>query len=353
MPANMNRATFAALLSIPILLVGCASLGRDVGATAGIAPLKPGDPGYETDLQVQFLAVAGFRFSRGIDVVMTTPFYSHQSLLRVLTLPIQSDTNAVENLTPDIHEIPAILVGHAHYDHLMDLPYLAKHRATNAVIYASNTASNILRAVLPPNRLVGLDNLAGDFRQRGAAGKWINISPTLRFMALKSEHSPHFGPIKLFKGQVTEPQGSLPRCACGWKEGQTLAYIIDFLKPDGAIAFRIVFHDSAVSSPPFGFLPKLPPAETRDPDVLVVCLGAARNSRNYPEAVIAELRPRHVIVGHWEDFFGRKPVDPQDTKVVILGQPKKFLSRAAAAMSSGDPIMPLPGAWMRFEPGSD
>src|SRR6266849_6130392 len=125
--------------------------------------------------------------------------------------------------------LSAILVAHAHYDHLMDIPYIAQERAPSATIYGSQTMKNILAAVLPPERLVALDNEAAEPTK--PPGKWQGVPGTkIRLMAIKSEHAPHVclfqrhGCIKVFAGEVAAPLNQLPATAWGWKEGQTLAY---------------------------------------------------------------------------------------------------------------------------------
>jgi mRNA degradation ribonuclease J1/J2 len=73
--------------------------------------------------------VGGLLFRRGNDAIMTAPFYSNPNIFRVgLRRPIHSDTNLVERLLPDVSDVRAILVGHAHYDHLMDVPYIANYK---------------------------------------------------------------------------------------------------------------------------------------------------------------------------------------------------------------------------------
>lgn len=65
---------------------------------------------------------------------------------------------------------------------------------------------------------------------------------TIRFMAVRSEHAPHFLGIKMFSGSVDDDLEHLPRTAYGWKEGQTFAFLIHFLgsaqSPTAAASFR-------------------------------------------------------------------------------------------------------------------
>ena len=54
-------------------------------------------------------------------------------------------------------------------------------------------------------------------------------------MALESEHAPHFNGLKMFRGSYHKDLQRLPRRAAGWREGQTLSYLIDFLERPGAL----------------------------------------------------------------------------------------------------------------------
>lgn len=286
---------------------------------------------------------------RGEDVLLTAPFYSNPGFLKTLfRRPIYSDTNLVDRLLPDVSDAKTLLVGHAHYDHLLDVPYVANYRATNAVVYGNNTMSNILCAAVNSNRLYGLDKLAGEFTVNGPAGRWVT-NQNIRFMPLKSKHSPHIGRHAFFAGEVPEPLTSLPKTSWDWLEGQTLAYLIDFLGPKGEVNYRISYHDTAVNYPPLGGIPPLPDNDRRLPDVTILCLGSSGNVDNYPDFMLSNAPPSHVIIGHWENFF--KPLTKQkEVEIVPFTNGKKFVSRVNKAFAPRKAIVPLPGAWMIFPP---
>ena len=333
-----------------IFLAACASSPRDIQWTPGVLPIERGKPGYEETVQVQYLGVGGLLFRRGDDVIMTPPFYSNSGLIGPLFgVPIRPDTNRIEEFLPPVNDVDAILVGHAHYDHLMDVPYIANYHATNAVIFGSDTAKNIVAAEVAESRLYSVECDAGEFRQDGSAGEWLSLANTrVRIMALKSEHAPHVGPIKLFTGKVTRTLKTLPECAHAWEEGQTLAYIVDFLGHDEQVAFRIVYHDSAVNSPRFGGMPKLPQRDQRQPDLLVVAMASSGNVDNYPEGLVCQLKPKNVIVCHWEDFFDKEQ-QGHCVKMVPLVDAAAFMDRLSNAKPSTRPHILRRNDWLRFE----
>ena len=45
-------------------------------------------------------------------------------------------------------------------------------------------------------------------------------------------------------------------------------------------------------------------------DVAIVCVGSAGNVVRYPASVFDGMKPRYVVLGHWENFFHPASADP-------------------------------------------
>jgi hypothetical protein len=247
--------------------------------------------------------------------------------------------------------VTAILVGHAHYDHLMDVPYIKKKYLPQAKIYGSETMKNTLAGDhdLKQDDVVSVEQGAGTDREPGT---WWDASRRLRFMALKSEHAPIVAHLKFFEGTYREPLKELPTRAYGWREGQTLAYLIDFLSADGkTVEFRVHYQDAA-STAPLGFPPAL--SQLPDPrrvDLAIVCMPGFDQVEHYPEAIVKRLKPRFVVIIHWENFFELLPDDPRDLRTVPTENAERFLARLQPVLQPDAVFkLPAPGAWMRFAP---
>jgi len=322
----MRTPTEALGLLLPLVLAfggsGCA------GSLAHLRPLDDGSriacpgPKAAPPVEVTYLRTAGVLFRRGTDVVMTAPLYSNPPLLAVMSRrPIAPDADVIRRHLPWVEDAKAILVGHAHYDHLMDVPEIAWKYAPAAVVYGSKTAINLVTPLLPAARLRDVEDAAGTSE---TPGSWIPVPGTrVRFMPLVSEHAPHVFGVKAFSGSVDTPR--VARTAWDWKEGQTLAYLIDFLADDGTIAYRVHYRDSA-SNEPCGKPPSLPPPDDRRVDLAVVCVASFDEVENYPTWAIEALQPRHVLLVHWESFFrspdrSLAPVPLLNTKAFVAGIP--------------------------------
>lgn len=272
---------------------------------------------------VQYLGVGGFLLKRGSDVILTAPLYSNPSILEVaFNHDVRSDPDVIDRLFPqDADAAKAILVGHSHYDHLMDVPYVALHRAKGADIYGSETAARLLapivpalRAKAPATRIVPLDHVAGDAK---SPGLWQTVGSGARFMALRSEHSPLFTlklrvpferdvsiPFHLWRGGgLSEDAKELPRTASEWLQGPVFAFVIDFLDAAGRPAFRIYYQDSGNEEG----IRAIPEALLKEKgvDLAIVCLGGDTEAlAGRPvEDILKTLKPQAVVVAHWENFF--------------------------------------------------
>ncbi|MFN7976330.1 MAG: MBL fold metallo-hydrolase [Acidobacteriota bacterium] len=345
-----SRSPLFLVPAVGVLALGASNLccARRLGSvhpTPADAPYSAASMAAGDELELRFLGVAGWTLRRGSAMIMTGPFYSNPSFLRTGLLTIESKPEIVDRFLPDVSDAQAILVGHAHYDHLMDVPYVARAKATHATIYGSKTMAHILAAVPElRGRVQEVETRASDGER---PGEWVYTSDrAIRFMAMKSEHAPHFFGIKLYGGTLDRDLAELPRRAGGWKEGQTLSYCIDFLDPDGTIAFRVHFQDSA-SNAPIGMPPAMSGRDAKDWDAVIFTGASFHEVKGYPETLLMALHPRRAFMSHWEDFF-----IPHDAPlhVVRATNVAKLCRRLEGKLPRGtELVVSLPGATYRME----
>lgn len=286
-------------------------------------------------IDIVAMGVSGFLFIPWRDstqVVMTPPSYTNPTLWwTVFGNWLFGSSPNDARIARRLRELPAagidrlsrvraVLVGHGHYDHLMDLPPLARY-LPNAVVYGSRSVVNTLNAVplfrgVPeaPSRLVSMDSLAGVTADQ--PGRSVSIGNAIRVRAIAWEHAPNVGRHVIARGSVEPARASLPRGLFGWKLGRVFAYAIDLLDRDGGVGSRIVVHDAGASPDvvrrAVSVIGTLPSARTT-----VVVLTAANFDQEpaYPDILLAHLAPQHVLLGHWEDFFR----SPEKAERVVRG----------------------------------
>lgn len=292
-------------------------------------------------LEIQYLGSGGYRLSRGSDLVLLAPFFSNPGLLAAASFrSIIADTEAIDRWLPDVSTAAAILVGHAHYDHLLDIPRIAQKHAPEAIIYGSASVAHILAAIPElKSRVVVLNEQA---YSPGGQEQWIRIPGTqVRFLPIVSGHAPHIAGIKFMQGRFSSDLEQLPRRAKQWKEGLTLAYLIEFLADDGVTPIFRIHYQDAVSAPPLGF----PPPDKGSIDVAITCLPGHNQVQGYPQDLLNAISVRHVIMGHWEDFFRPYTQDPAQLRAVRFSKPEDFIKRV-------DLVLPDDGQRSLLAPGS-
>ncbi|MCK6467882.1 MAG: hypothetical protein L6Q53_06770 [Candidatus Brocadia sinica] len=336
---------FVILISLNIVFSGCVpSIGRmPVYNTKQETLQMQGEE--KNTINVQYLGVGGYLFRHGKNALMTAPSITNPGLLKILSMTkLTTNEELVDLLLPPVEDVEMILVGHSHYDHLLDVPYVMRKYAMNAVVYGSKTMGHIMAAAVDKSRIIAVDTYAAKGK---TPGQWIyNQDRTIRFMAIESEHAPHFAGMKLLpEGPYDKDLKHLPRTVFGWVEGQTYAYLIDFLNEQGNIAFRVHYQDAA-STPPLGFVPDLPANDLKRVDLAILCVASFTQVKEYPEGIIRAIRPKNILLGHWEDFFRnqKRPV-----KVLRTTNVRNFIKRLESVMPGDSQWqMPMPFTQMRF-----
>ena len=333
-------------------LVACSSPSPPV--VDAVAP-TPDAPVAIAPLHVTSLGVQGFALSYGDDVVLTAPMFTRQSAFLVgLNAPLDIDTAAVDAGLAGVplDDLRAVISGHAHYDHLLDVPYILT-KAPNAAVFANRTAKHIFAALAPDrpacttpapmtiarDRVVSMDEPSASYvdwtncpslKPAGAPleGAWVTApGGRVRMKAVCSMHPDQIGPIHFGEGSIDHDLCELPNAAAGWLEGTTLAFVIDFLDPSGEPVYR-VFYQDAPTDAPVGHVSAALLAE-HPVDLALLCVGSYDAVADHPGAIVANLAPRYVISGHWEDFFRAASEPPQPIPFLDL---PRYLTAAEVAL---------------------
>jgi L-ascorbate metabolism protein UlaG (beta-lactamase superfamily) len=257
--------------------------------------------------------------------------------------------------------VGAILAGHSHYDHLGDLPIVAQQHAPRARLYVNDSGLNLLAHSFG-SRVESLErSLEVPIPLTDAAGQPLPF----RVRAVASEHAPHFFRYHWAGGLVKRPWTKPWERLRLWhmRSGTTLAYVIDLLDERGEARYRIYYQDAA-SGAGIGV-----PREDGHPyDLAILCIASHNWVKSAPQALLDKLRPSHVLVAHYEDFFRRRrsrPFVPLLTNELAnryLGRVEDSLRQlgrvpegpAGRVCGPAGPewTMPLVGEEVRFQPGS-
>lgn len=321
--------------------------------------------------EIRFLGVQGWVVRHGDESFLTAPLFTRASIFDLsFGNPVTSDAAAIDAglAGVELGNVKAIISGHAHYDHLMDTPRILAEYAPDAVLYGNLSARHILAALapdradtctsppaMPPldrDRVVAFDDPIAsavdytncpDLAPPGVPleGHWVRVPNShIRIFPICSVHPDQFLFIHFGPGTVTEDQCDVPPAAGDWLEGQTLAYLIDFLDDHDQPEFR-VFYQDAPTDQPIGFPPAAALAD-KQVDVALLCVGSTEHVTDHPQNILNALQPRFALSGHWEDFFSA-PTDPP-TPLPFLDL-TGYDDRASTAMTgTEDPPLLVDGA---------
>lgn len=268
-------------------------------------------------VSVTFLGVGGFVIRYGAHAVMTAPFFTRPSFARVIA-PGGSDDSVVGRALNrfDTSGVEAILAGHSHYDHLMDIPPIMHRMNPMPQIFGSATMGYVLAAdpAIDRAKVHAIDT--SEAASVTATGQWyylpdpISATRWFRIKAVMSTHAPNFGDVTISDYTLHEDQTTLPPTPFKWPKGEVFAYIIDVLKKD-SVLFRIYYQDSA-SDPEHSLRPKLEAGDAAKFNLVILCGGNFDKAGLYPITVLDAFKPSYAIIGHWDDFFR----DVDDRKLV-------------------------------------
>ena len=307
-------------------------------------------------IKITYLGAGGFLIERQHTAILTAPFFSNTSLHQVGLWRLDVQEALIDRYLPDLRNVEAILVGHAHYDHLLDIPYLWKNHARGATIFGNESVSNILAGAdsNPPVKV-----LDSQVRSAAARGRFI---PThggrIQFMAVRSSHAPNFRlpplgrfgiPLTIAPWAVNQPLDKLPGRARGWRLGQTLAYVIDFRNPQDTsrVDFRIYYQDAAHIPEDWHQVP----AASDSVDLAIVTVASTNfiGQKRYIEKIRTTIKPRHWLLGHWEDFFKDYSQNPECICSVPFTNPEGFVDELLGqGIRDEQWVLPTPGTVLHY-----
>jgi len=338
---NFRQTLVLLTASIAISLSGCSSqlvlpAYKDISSKTELP---------EDTLSIQYLGVGGHILSYKGTQIMTAPSLSNPHFMfSGPFFPLSADEDEIDQYLPDVSNVEMLLVGHGHYDHMLDVPYVMQKHAKKAHIYGSDTVARMIKPAIDSSRIHAMNDLMADSEN---PGEWVyGMSGKVRIMAIKSDHAPHIMGMKLIFGEVEEDLEEIPWHGFGWKEGQTLAYVIDFLEEDKSIAHRIFYQDAA-SQQPLGLVPQM--SDNKAFDVAILCPASFDQVDDYPESIVKNTQANSYILGHWEDFFANDLGGEQ--RVLRLLDQEEFVERLEAVMpENSEWVLPSLFSTMNFAP---
>ena len=263
-------------------------------------------------VRVQWLGTAGFAIEHDGHTLLLDPYVTRASLARCLLAPLRPDHDAIRRWVP---RADAIVVGHTHFDHVLDVPRIA--RTTGARVFGSRSAVALCRA-----QGVSEDRVEVVERDAGSEPVEREVGPfALRFVP--SAHSPLVLGRVPFPGEIADC-GDVPMRAEAYRCGAVFGVEV-------RVAGRTLYHLGSAELVDAN-------VAVKNLDLLLMCVAGWTTSRELPERVGHRFAPGAVLLSHWDDFT--RAID-KPARLLPAMQLPRLVDRLARA-SGGSKVGTVP-----------
>lgn len=228
-------------------------------------------------MTLKWLGTAGFEVETSNKRILIDPFFTRTPLKQLAFRTLRPSIEEIKKYIPDSAD--AIIVGHSHYDHALDVPEIAK--LTGATVIGSSSTANLMRSS-------GLD----ESKIKTVTGGDVVEIGSMRIKFHSSVHS------RIFFGRVPSPgeispQKKLPMRGKDYRCGEVFGIEIE-------TDSKTLFHQGSADLVEKNY-------GTAYADVLLMGISGRQFSDRYIPRMLEVLKPTTVIVHHFDNFF--RPLD--------------------------------------------
>jgi L-ascorbate metabolism protein UlaG (beta-lactamase superfamily) len=270
-------------------------------------------------IRTTWTGAAGLIFESESDIILIDPYFTRVNLFNTLLGPISPDERAVEKQLDSFSKpISAVIVGHTHSDHALDVPLIV--RKTHAQPVGSRSLETLMAISGIPGRTMVCDG-----------GETVVLNERAAVTMIPSAHGRVILNKVPFQGEI-RATAVLPMKAGGYRVGTVFA---PKLQIDGITFLHI---GSA------GFIEEA--LQGHSCDVLFLCVAGWKKRQGYPQRIIETTRPRTVVLIHYDDFS--KPHRDKTRKLPFLDM-GAMIRTIKAQSPKIEVLVPEIGAGMNFE----
>jgi L-ascorbate metabolism protein UlaG (beta-lactamase superfamily) len=268
----------------------------------------------------RWMGTAHIELSLDGGIVLIDPYVTRASKFSIFLRPLEADRASVESYTDSLDGVVrAVLVGHTHFDHALDIPALAGR--TQAAILGSAS----LDALLDISGLPGRVTVCRP-QERTPAGDGITVTmiPSLHGLVLSR--------LLLLEGEI-DRAWKPPLRANRYRLGAMHSVKVEM----GGITF---LHIGSA-----GFLEGELAGHTCD--VLFLCAAGWKSRPGYPERIVGIVRPSCIVPIHYDDFS--LPLTPgRDFRMIRSADIHGLTGRLKRIRPNLEIRLPAPGERLSF-----
>lgn len=228
-------------------------------------------------LELQWLGTAGFRLSYQDTHVLIDPYLSRPALRDVVRrAPLHPDYARIERHAP---RADAVLVGHTHFDHALDVPPIAAR--TGCTVYGSSSLRNLMGAHGMARRAVEVE----PYRVYEIGPFAVTFVPSVHSKLVLGLRVPAEG--ELTCDCLDDLAAGAYRCGQVWGIHIAVAGVTFYHQGSADLVDDAVRH--------------------RGVDYFLAGIAGRGFSRDYTARILQRLQPRVIVLQHHDNFF--RPLD--------------------------------------------
>ncbi len=270
-------------------------------------------------ISVTWTGAAGLRFETDQSLILVDPYHTRIGIMHTLFKPITPDTAAIGDKLPDIDRVDAVVVGHTHSDHALDVPHIVKHSGAKLV------GSSSLEALMARNKMPGRTTVC-------QGGEVVPLTDTAAVTMIRSTHGRVAMGKVPFPGEI-RPAGTLPMKAAGYRVGTTFTPKLD-------IEGTVFIHNGSAD-----FIEQEVTGHTCD--VLFLCVAGWKKRLGYPEQLVDMTRPSTVVMFHYDNFSKPRIQGHKTPRMPLMDMPG-MVGKIKAVIPNIRIIIPEVGDVMTF-----
>ncbi len=259
-------------------------------------------------VRIRWIGAAGVELVHGNRAVLIDPYLSRPGKRECFFGRPRARPEAIEGYLHELRALPAevsaVVVGHTHLDHALDIPELCAHYE-GALLGSASL-----------DTLLSMHGRAGRV-QVCRGGERVEIEPGVYVTMIPSRHGlVVFGRVP-YPGEIDSTK-TLPLRASDYRHGDVFAVLVEL----GGTRF---LHLGSAN-----FIPEQ--MEGVGCDVLFLCVPGWRKIDGYPERLVDLVRPSLVVPFHHDDFSAPLPADRRARSLPAQGM-KAFLQRLSGGVA--------------------